>query len=247
MKYFLALLLSGSCWAHPLSWMAGSYHGNLEGSRLEETWTDSGSELLGTTVWLEEGQITLRELARIRPSKGGYDLDLWLTFADGKSKHLRMKGRLETPERLVFRDPKTTLTFQSAPQGELRVELQKQSLTVFQLKAGTNQAPALPTSGRYVLHTYLGDHVFEDELNWTPEGGTLSVPGKFSSPLENRKPIPGGMSFEILVPEGSQPYRVRYQMRFNPDFGQATGTLVNLSTGQTMGSFVAIKKDYFPQ
>ena len=243
MKYLLALLLTGCAWAHPLSWMAGSYHGSLEGSLLEESWTDTGSELLGTTVWLENGQISLRELARVRPSKEGYQLDLWLTFADGKSKHLQMNGRLEGAGRLVFRDPRTTLTFQSAAHGGLRVELLKQTLSVFDLTAGPFPVATLPSSGRYLLHTYIGAHVFADELSWTAEAGTLTVPGKFSSPLENRKPIPGGMSFEILVPEGQQPYRVRYQLHFSADRGQAIGTLVNLSTGRTIGSFVAVKKD----
>lgn len=240
-RLLLVGLLSAACWAHPLSWLAGTYHGSHDGASLEETWTDTGSEMLGTTVWLEDGRVGMRELFRIRPQKGGYRLDLWLTFSDGLGKHIQLDGRLDGPDKLVFQKPGESLTFRREPGKRLTVELQKKVRTVFRM----NRGPAAPLSapspeGEYVLHTYLGDHVFADELNWNSK--VLSVPGKFQSPLESVKPIPGGTSFEILVPEGKEPYRVRYLMHFNADRSQATGTLVNVSTGETMGSFVAIRR-----
>lgn len=243
-KLILVPLLSGLCWAHPLSWLAGSYHGSHDGASLEECWTDTGSEMLGTTVWVEDGRVGMRELFRIRPHKGGYHLDLWLTFSDGLSKHLQMDGRLEGSQKLVFRAQPggrpESLTFSGEPGHGLRVELQKQELTAFLLAPGPSRELPVKPQGQYTLHTYLGDQVFADELNWN--SGTLSVPGKFTSALENKKPIPGGMSFEIMVPEGKTPYRVRYLMRFSADMSQATGTLVKVSSGQTMGSFVAVLK-----
>ncbi|MBN9420311.1 hypothetical protein ABS71_12930 [bacterium SCN 62-11] len=238
---WLLMLTRIGC-AHPLSWMAGTYHGQHEGAQLEECWVDTGSEMLGTTVWLEDGEVTLRELARVRPTETGYHLDLWLTFGDGSGKHLEMNGRLETAEKLVFQGKgEDRLTFLRCPGRGLRVELLKKELTSFVLEPGPRVENAARPSGRYVLHTFLGDQVFADELDWT--AGTLTVPGKFTSRLENVKPIPGGgMSFEILVPEGKEPYRVRYQMRFNQAMGQATGTLVLVSNGQTVGSYVALKR-----
>ncbi|MBX3166557.1 MAG: hypothetical protein KF760_04060 [Candidatus Eremiobacteraeota bacterium] len=248
-KLLFSALLSGACWAHPLSWLAGTYHGAHDGATLEETWTDTGRELLGTTVWLEEGRISLRELMRIRPQQGAYHLDLWLTFADGRGKHLEMNGRLEGANQLVFRRQRNgrpeSLTFLGQGGGGVKVELQKQELTAFELAPGpTPETSRVQAQTHYVLHTYLGDQVFADELYWsTDHTGSLVVPGKFQSVLENVKPIPGGTSFEIMVPEGKEPYRVRYLMRFNADLSQATGSLVKVSTGQTIGSFVAVKRN----
>ena len=241
-RLLFLLFLNTAARAHPLSWMAGSYHGVHEGARLEESWADTGTEMLGTTVWLEDGAVTLRELARVRATRDGYDLDLWLTFADGSAKHLQMHGRLEGKEKLSFRGPgNDRLTFLATPEHGLKIELQKKELTTFLLNPGVAPEKAAEPGGLYILHTYLGDHVFADELDWT--AGKLTVPGKFTSTLEKVKPTPGGgMSFEILVPEGKEPYRVRYQMRFNEGLSQATGTLVRVSTGQTMGAFVALKR-----
>lgn len=247
MKRFLLLaLLTGSGWAHPLSWLAGTYHGAHDGATLEESWTDTGSDLLGTTVWLKDGRVGMRELFRIRPQKSGYHLDLWLTFSDGLSKHLQMDGRLEGAEKLVFRKPGESLTLRRGPDKKLVIELQKKELSVFHLKpgpAGLPQARMAVPEGEYILHTYLGDRVFADELKWTSgHGGTLTVPGKFTSQIENLELLPQfGVSFEILVPEGKEPYRVRYLMHFSADRSQATGTLVKVSTGETMGSFVAVR------
>lgn len=247
-KLVLITLLSGCCWAHPLSWLAGTYHGVHEGACLEESWTDAGSELLGTTIWLEDGRVSLRELARIRPQKDGYHLDLWLIFSDGSGKHLQMDGRLEDSQKLVFRGKRLgrpeSLTFWGKPGHNLRVELQKQDLTAFDLTSGSRPETPPQLQGDYILHTYLGDQVFADELRWSSDhSGRLTVPGKFESPLENVKAIPGGgVSFEIMVPEGKIPYRVRYLMHFEADWSQATGTLVKVDTGQTMGSFVAIRR-----
>ncbi len=240
MKQLLILgLLSGAGWAHPVSWLAGTYHGSHDGATLEESWTDTGSELLGTTVWVEDGRVGMRELFRIRPQKGGYHLDLWLTFSDGLGKHIQLDGKPESPQKLVFRKPGESLTFRREGK-KLIVELQKKELSVFAMEPGPAPAPSTQPQGKYILHTYLGDHVFADELNWKSK--TLAVPGKWQASLENVKPIPGGTSFEITVPEGKQPYRVRYVMHFNPDLSQATGTLVNLTTGQTIGSFVAVHR-----
>ncbi len=249
MKRFLLLtLLTGSGWAHPLSWLAGTYHGVHDGATLEESWTDTGSELLGTSVWLEDGRVGMRELFRIRPQKGGYHLDLWLTFSDGLGKHLQMDGRLEAPQKLVFRKPGESLTFRLGPGKKLTIQLHKKELRVFHLEPGPTSLPqarmAVP-EGEYILHTYLGDHVFADELKWgSGNSGTLTVPGKFASQIENMELLPQfGVSFEIMVPEGKEPYRVRYRMHFNADLSQATGTLVQVSNGKTIGSFVAVKRD----
>ena len=239
-RLIVSVLLSGAALAHPLSWMAGTYHGSHDGAQLEESWTDTGSEMLGTTIWLEDGRVGMRELFRIRPQKGGYHLDLWLTFSDGLGKHIQLDGQLEGNEKVVFRKPGESLTFRREAK-KLIVELQKKELSVFHMEPGPSPLP--PTAqpqGEYVLHTYLGDHVFADELSWKAK--TLAVTGKWQATLENVKPVPGGTSFEITVPEGKQPYRVRYVMHFNADLSQATGTLVNVSTGQTMGSFVAVKR-----
>lgn len=246
MKKWLAIaLLSAGAWAHPLSWMVGSYHGFSEGSQLEETWTEAGPDLLGTTVWLEAGHVGLRELFRIHPTKNGYHMDLWLTFSDGKGKHLSLDGRLEGKGKLVLQGQRgDRLTYSKRSNGGLRCELQKQSIEVFEMDPGPAPIPAGATpAGEYVLHTYLGEQVFADELRWTSsKGGTLTVPGKFTAQLENVVSLPGGVSFEIMVPEGKVPYRVRYRLHFSPDMKQATGSLVNVSNGQTMGSFVALKK-----
>ncbi|MBS2033751.1 hypothetical protein JST97_02135 [bacterium] len=241
---FWSLLLAQS-WAHPLEWMVGNYHGQSEGSQLEETWTQTGRDLLGSTVWLEAGRVGLRELFRISPSKNGYHLDLWLTFSDGQGKHLSMEGRAEGPQRLVFLGAKgDRLTYVKRPNGGLRCELQKRQVTVFDMDPGVRPLQQVEPSGDYIVHTFLGDRVFADELHWgSTRAGSLTVPGKFTAQLEKVELQPDRLvSFEIVVPEGEKPYRVRYQMYFTPDMSQATGSLVNVSSGQTMGCFVALKK-----
>jgi hypothetical protein len=245
-KWLLAGVLSAWASAHPLGWMAGTYHGSSQGSQLEETWTEAGQDLLGTTVWLEAGRVGLRELFRIHPTRSGYHMDLWLTFSDGTGKHLSLDGRREGKDSLVLQGQRgDRLTYSKRSNGGLRCELQKQSLEIFELEPGPGPTPPSPIlAGEYVLHTYLGEHVFADELHWTSkQGGTLTVPGKFTAQLENVGLLPGGVSFEIMVPEGKVPYRVRYLMHFSQDMIQATGSLVSVSSGQTIGSFVALKKN----
>lgn len=245
MKRVLALwLLSSAAWAHPLSWLSGTYHGQSEDSQLEEVWVEDGQDMLSTTTWLSDGALSLRELARVRPTAGGYHLDLWITFANGKTRHLEMEGGLESERQLVFHQGSDSLSYELGADGALEVRLQKQELSTFHLLPGAGTPEPVALEGDYVLHTYLGDHVFADELHWTTaKSGTLSVPGKFSVPLEKVETIPQrGLAFEIMVPEGRVPYRVRYQMHFNADLSQATGTLVDVASGRSMGSFVALKK-----
>ncbi|MFN8612831.1 MAG: DUF6265 family protein [Vulcanimicrobiota bacterium] len=244
-KLLVLFMLSNLAAAHPLGWLVGTYHGQSEGSQLEETWTEAGQELLGSTIWLEDGRVGLRELFRIRPVASGYHLDLWLTFSDGTGKHLTMEGRPEGMSGLVFEGQRgDRLTYSKRPDGGLRCQLHKQEVTTFEMDAGPRPADQVVLAGNWVLHTYLGEHLFADELRWTSsQGGTITVPGKFSAPIENLKHLPERrVTFEIVVPEGERPYRVSYRMQFEADMKQATGSLVDLSSGQTLGCFVARRK-----
>lgn len=229
---------------NPLSWLSGTYHGQSEDGRLEEVWVTDGPDLLCTTTWLSQGEISLRELARVRPTPRGYHLDLWITLPNGKSRHLEMDGLLKSARQLVFQQGSDFLTYSQNHDGSLDVKLQKKELSAFHLRPGPSSMERVVPQGDYVVHTYLGDHVFADELHFSsPSSGTLSVPGKFTSTLEKVESLaPHGVCFEILVPEGKTPYRVRYQMHFNADLSQATGVLVNSASGQSIGSFVALKK-----
>ena len=245
MKRWLAMwLLSGVAWAHPLSWLTGTYHGSSEGSQLEEVWVEDGQEMLSTTTWLSDGSLALRELARVRPTASGYHLDLWITFPNGKSRHLEMEGGLESDHQLVFHQGSDTLSYRLGADGSLEVNLQKKELSTFRLSPGPSDPEKIVPQGDYILHTYIGERIFPDELHWTTAtSGTLRVPDKFIAPLENVEALPQrAVVFDIMVPEGTVPYRVRYLMHFNADMSQATGILVHVGTGQTVGSFVALRK-----
>lgn len=138
------LALSAPVLAHPLQWLEGNYH-SLEGaSHLEESWVVCGqSEALGTTTWLQEGKLYLRELMRIeRISDQDYQLDLWLTFSAGNGRHLVLRGKAPGPNGLHFEAPGETLTYSKDARGHLVIELKKGEAIHFDLSPGVAPAPA---------------------------------------------------------------------------------------------------------
>ena len=251
----LLLLLSLPCAAHPLDWMQGSYHSRDTASQMDESWTlsDDG-QLLGTTVWLEEGALLLTELFRIQPRGSSYQLDLWLHFASGASpKHIVMQGGPTGARECRFQGIQNgqpeSLSYRKDEQGHLHVQLQKKGLQQFDLSPGPGpqQLPPVP-QGSYRVFTYFSDQPMIDRLHWTlsPDadlGGRLEVPGKFTQSIEHVQLLPGRrITFEVLVPEGDTPYRVSYELTFSADMQQATGLIRESQTGRRLASLVLRKQ-----
>jgi hypothetical protein len=78
--------------------------------------------------------------------------------------------------------------------------------------------------GKWVMHIYLRDkeskpRLFEDQVQIEREGeglrGTLSVPGAFTTKLENFHLKGRHFSFEIEANEGRGAFRVRYEGDFH--------------------------------
>ena len=97
-------------------------------------------------------------------------------------------------------------------------------------------------NGKWVLSTYIGDKIFNDilelkTLNNNLEG-SLTVPKVFSSKLEKIKLNNDLLTFEILVNEGSKPYRVAYECKIHVSNKQIIGFATNKEDNSLIGAFV---------
>lgn len=101
-------------------------------------------------------------------------------------------------------------------------------------------------TGRWTLHTHIGERVFQDELRLAPDPqdtselqGTLSVPGGFTAPVLDLD-AEGGDRFEFCIEpdEGQGKFRVHYQAQFDPKEPMFVGFL-HLADGKLLGGFVA--------
>lgn len=107
-----------------------------------------------------------------------------------------------------------------------------------------SKTPLNRLEGKWVLHTYIGKKLFEDQLalERQPEGeleGHLSVPGGFTAPVENLKARDNlRFSFEIEPDEGNGTFRVFYQAEFDPKDEVFVG-FARLENGDLIGGFVA--------
>ncbi len=106
-----------------------------------------------------------------------------------------------------------------------------------------------PLAGNWVLHLYLGDHVFDDEVQVAPQadgalGGTLKVPGRFTAPLENVRSDAAAptLSFEITADEGHGPFRVRYEGSMHTGNDTFVGFATMLGDRSLLGGFVAQRR-----
>lgn len=256
---FLGLLLCATASASPLDWLAGNYFGDHAGSQLLEHWEVSpDGQALGTTVWTSPGGVELQEMIRIRPqSQGRYQLDLWIWSSDSR-KHLSMSGRLTSAHSLSFEVPPgqhpESLHYARDKSGNLQVTLAKKSLTRFVLRPIQPKDRVVPQdlSGDYEAHTFFSNHQFLDQLRLSPTGdglaGSLEVPGKFTTPLENvqcegLRGQGARLTFECAIPEGEKPYRVRYHFQFSADGSQALGHLEKADGRERLGSVILRRKN----
>jgi hypothetical protein len=110
-------------------------------------------------------------------------------------------------------------------------------------EAGGLATPNL--SGDWVMHIYVGHRLFEDQVHVVADakgalGGTLTVPDRFTSPLELVTVTPDIARFEIVGHERGEAFRVRYEGRWDAR-GQVFVGLATLPEegNALLGGFVA--------
>ncbi len=96
----------------------------------------------------------------------------------------------------------------------------------------------------YRLQTTIGDHVFNDILVLDSvqnniAKGSLSVPGVFSSPLEEGKITYNVLDFKVMAHEGNENYYVNYTLRLNQTKTELVGELKQ--GDQTIGEIKGTK------
>lgn len=116
------------------------------------------------------------------------------------------------------------------------------------LTTSAQAAPADRLHGDWIMNLYIGDQVFADEVTVRPgadgkSGGSLTVPGRFTAPLEDVVATGDDFSFAITADEGRGPFRVLYQGRFHG----ADDVFVGFATlpgqnGQLLGGFVGRRR-----
>ena len=96
--------------------------------------------------------------------------------------------------------------------------------------------------GHWTLHLYIGERLFEDDvrvarLSDGSFGGTLTVPGLWTAPIDKVRVEGKDVRFEIETDEGRGPFRVEYRGQFD-DKGD---TFVGFASsgGEPFGGFVA--------
>lgn len=107
--------------------------------------------------------------------------------------------------------------------------------------------------GRWVMHLYIGDRLFHDEveLKRDSEGrlhGTLTVPGRFTAGIPRVISSGNSFVFEITADEGHGPFRVRYEGSFY--FGKGDDTFTGFGTvlgskpeeNELLGGFVGQRR-----
>src|SRR5688500_4515744 len=103
--------------------------------------------------------------------------------------------------------------------------------------------PATPRFvGRWVLHLYIGDRVFDDDVVVAPGtdgrlGGGLTVPGRFTAPLAGVVADRERFRFEITADEGRGPFTVRYDGTFHPDTDAFVGFATLVPQNELLGAF----------
>jgi hypothetical protein len=107
-------------------------------------------------------------------------------------------------------------------------------------------APAAPPSleGDWVLHIFIGDRQFDDQIHLKRDGqnklvGTLTVPGLWSTPIDHAELRGDTVILEIHAPEGKKPFPVRYEGRFFPGTSVFSGFATLPESGELLGGFVA--------
>jgi hypothetical protein len=98
--------------------------------------------------------------------------------------------------------------------------------------------------GEWTMRLQVGETTFHDRLTLrrTPSGlgGTLEVPGKFKSPLEDVRLDGNRLMFSIMADEGPAPYRVAYDgVIVN---GAYVGKATIPASGEVIGPFHAEKE-----
>ena len=119
---------------------------------------------------------------------------------------------------------------------------------LFLLASGAVAAPAAPLTGRWVMHLYLGDRLFEDQVTIERSAagafsGSLVVPGAFTATLENVAVDGGDFSFAITADEGHGPFHVVYRGTLHDSGDTFVGfaTLPN-EKNALLGGFVGQRK-----
>ena len=104
-------------------------------------------------------------------------------------------------------------------------------------------------TGDWIMNLYIGSQVFADEVTVRPgpggeSGGSLTVPGRFTAPLEAIHEGDGTFSFEITADEGRGPFRIHYEGRFHgaDDVFVGFATFVD-PPGRLLGGFVGRRQE----
>ncbi|MDB5098609.1 MAG: hypothetical protein JWM80_3030 [Cyanobacteria bacterium RYN_339] len=124
------------------------------------------------------------------------------------------------------------------------------TLTYLALAPAALAAPDL--AGDWVMHIYVGNRLFEDRVHVERDAqgaytGTVTVPDRFTSPLEKVTVTADVASFEIVGHERGEAFRVKYDGRWD-----AQGTIfVGIATlpeekGDLLGGFVAQRAPHKP-
>jgi hypothetical protein len=101
--------------------------------------------------------------------------------------------------------------------------------------------------GKWVMHLYLGDRLFDDqvELAAGPGGalrGTLTVPGRFTVPVEKLVQTGRHFAFQITADEGRGPFHVRYEGDLHDGGDTYVGFATVLDDGSLLGGFVGQRR-----
>lgn len=113
------------------------------------------------------------------------------------------------------------------------------------LSALAAPAPAPDLAGDWVLHIYVGNRLFDDTVHVERDArgayaGTLTVPDRFTSPLEKVVVDQERARFEIVGHERGHAFRVIYDGRWDPKHQVFAGLATLLDEGGALlGGFVA--------
>jgi hypothetical protein len=109
----------------------------------------------------------------------------------------------------------------------------------------TALAAAPDLSGDWTMHIYVGNRLFEDQVHVERDAGgdyrgTLTVPDRFTSPLEQVTVTSEVATFEIVGHERGEAFRVRYDGRWDAKHTIFVGiATLPEEQGELLGGFVA--------
>jgi hypothetical protein len=126
-----------------------------------------------------------------------------------------------------------------------------QSLFFLSVALSGAGAYAQSLAGDWVMHLYVGSQLFDDRLHVDTAApgvltGSITVPGRFTVPIQNVQLNGDSFSFTIEADEGHGKFHVRYDLRMHSAGDTFVGFATVTDDNTLLGGFVGQRQSAPP-